>query len=351
MANLKDILNSYKKSGLAPLCLALVLFLGISPAKAQAWCFSLFFECEEPVVAGSKAAANAQTVPLLQSSSSPEPEARTVAEATIVEDTALLPESGPLGTLADIEDGEPTSDQISIYTVHKGDTLSGIAKMFGVSVNTIVWANDLKGPIAIGQNLVILPISGVRYTIKSGDTIQKIADKFKANADEIASFNGISLGEKLAVGEIVIIPDGEIVPLPAPKKPTVPATIKSRVYAVGGPLIPGYYLRPIVGGRKTTGIHGYNGVDLANAIGTPVMAAAEGTVIISKMGGYNGGYGNYVVISHPNGTQTLYAHLLITKVSAGEMVAQGEVIGQIGNTGRSTGAHLHFEVRGAANPF
>lgn len=351
MANLKVILNSYTKSGLLPLCLALVLFMGAFPTPADAWCFSLLFDCSEPAPKEEIRSTNAQNVPLLQASSSPDPLARTTAETIIVDDTALLPESGPLGTLADIEDGEPTSDQISIYTVHKGDTLSGIAKMFGVSVNTIVWANDLKAPISIGQNLVILPISGVRYTIKSGDTLQKIAEKFKANSDEIASFNGILVGQKLAQGDIVIIPDGEIVAPVVPKKAPSAGTAKSRVYSVGGPLIPGYYLRPIVGGRKTTAIHGYNGVDLAQAVGSPVMASAEGTVIISKTGGYNGGYGNYIVISHPNGTQTLYAHLLTTKVAVGEIVKQGEVIGQVGSTGRSTGAHLHFEIRGAANPF
>ena len=110
-------------------------------------------------------------------------------------------------------------------------------------------------------------------------------------------------------------------------------------------------MRPIVGGRKSQGIHGYNAVDLAAPTGTPIIASASGKVIIARSSGYNGGYGLYVVISHPNGTQTLYAHMSKVNVSVGRFVERGEIIGAVGNTGKSTGPHLHFEVRGARNPF
>ncbi len=102
---------------------------------------------------------------------------------------------------------------------------------------------------------------------------------------------------------------------------------------------------------RTQGIHGYNGVDLGASVGAPVRAAAGGTVMLSRSGGYNGGYGNYIVIKHPNGSQTLYAHLSSNAVAAGQVVTQGQTIGAVGNTGRSTGPHLHFEVRGGKNPF
>ena len=110
-------------------------------------------------------------------------------------------------------------------------------------------------------------------------------------------------------------------------------------------------MRPIAGGHRSQGIHGHNGVDLAASVGTPIYASAAGTVIISKTGGYNGGYGNYIVIRHDNGTQTLYAHNTENYVGVGETVSQGQTIGTVGSTGRSTGAHVHFEVRGAKNPF
>jgi murein DD-endopeptidase MepM/ murein hydrolase activator NlpD len=110
-------------------------------------------------------------------------------------------------------------------------------------------------------------------------------------------------------------------------------------------------MRPIVGGVRTQGIHGYNAVDLAAPVGTSLMAAASGEVIIAKVGGYNGGYGSYVVIRHGNGSQTLYAHMSRVDARVGQVVSQGEVIGAVGSTGRSTGSHVHFEIRGAANPF
>ncbi|HEU5114585.1 MAG TPA: M23 family metallopeptidase, partial [Candidatus Paceibacterota bacterium] len=86
-------------------------------------------------------------------------------------------------------------------------------------------------------------------------------------------------------------------------------------------------------------------------IGTPIHAAASGVVIIARSGGYNGGYGSYVVISHPNGTQTLYAHMSKVIAHQGDAVEQGDLIGLVGSTGKSTGPHVHFEVRGAVNPF
>ena len=124
----------------------------------------------------------------------------------------------------------------------------------------------------------------------------------------------------------------------------------SRLRGAGGPSYEGYYIRPIYGGYKSQGLHGYNGVDLAGPLGTPVVAAASGDVIISRQGGWNGGYGNYIVIQHDNGTQTLYGHLRSNVAEVGWHVTQGQLIGYLGNTGRSTGAHLHFEVRGAKNP-
>jgi murein DD-endopeptidase MepM/ murein hydrolase activator NlpD len=98
-------------------------------------------------------------------------------------------------------------------------------------------------------------------------------------------------------------------------------------------------------------LHGYNGVDIAAPVGTSIFAAAEGTVIVAASSGWNSGYGNYVVISHPNGTQTVYGHASKVMVSVGEHVSKGQLIASVGSTGKSTGPHLHVEVRGAANPF
>jgi LysM repeat protein len=262
--------------------------------------------------------------------------------APTVEGNALVSSIGPSGT-PDSLVNKPTSDQISIYVVRKGDTLSQIAEMFDVTVNTIKWGNDLSSnTLKEGQTLIILPISGVKHAIVKGDTLASVAKKYKGDEGEILAYNNLQKGDPLVVGSVIIVPDGEV-SIP-------PSTIRS-VGSSGLKEYAGYYLRPIVGGTKTQGIHGYNGVDVGASVGTPILAAADGEVIIARSGGWNGGYGNYIVVRHSNGTQTLYAHASRINVSNGDMVKQGDVIGAVGTSGKSTGPHLHFEIRGARNPF
>ncbi|MFH1979092.1 MAG: peptidoglycan DD-metalloendopeptidase family protein [Patescibacteria group bacterium] len=293
---------------------------------------------------------NSQTAALLKSVLNSNPTAgRGGGGISIVSQSALLADTGPLGSIADIEDGIPDSDRISIYVVREGDSLSGIAKMFGVSVNTIIWANDIQRGdlIKTGQVLVVLPVTGMSYTVKSGDTVASVAKKFKGDAQEIINYNDLSINGSLSVGDEIIIPDGE-----ATYKPTQTTSGSSgTVRGAGGPSLSDYYMRPVSGGRKSQGLHGYNAVDLATSCGSPIFAAASGDVIISRSYGWNGGYGNYIVISHPNGTQTLYSHNSENIVSSGWHVVKGQVIGYVGSTGKSTGCHVHFEVRGAKNPF
>ena len=273
--------------------------------------------------------------------------ARGGGDITIVDDSALMPEEGPSGTIADIE--KPKNSTISTYVVRPGDTLGEIAEMFEVSASTILWANDLprNAKLQIGQKLTILPVTGVRYTVKKGDTLASIARKYGADADEIMSFNGIE--GTFAAGDEIIIPDGEL-PAAAPARASGSGTV--RLGVSGTSIQIGYYLRPLTGGIKSQGVHGYNGVDLAAPRGTPILASAAGEVIIAKGSGWNGGYGSYIVVQHPNGSQTLYAHASSVAISAGASVTQGQVIGYVGSTGKSTGSHLHFEIRnGIRNPF
>lgn len=268
-------------------------------------------------------------------------------DITIVNDSAILANSTPNKS----ENKVVSGDQISVYVVRKGDTLSAIAKMFDVSVNTIFWANDIPrgGGIKVGQKLVILPVSGIKYTVKKGDTMAKIAALYKSDADEIRSFNNIEEQEKLAVGDTIIIPNAVESEAPSAnlKKGTkgyVPPGNSSFVATDG------YFIRPVPG-RKTQGIHGHNGIDFHADKGTSVIAAAAGAVVVSRNDGWNGGYGRYIVITHSNGTQTLYAHLSGNVASEGQEVFQGQLIGYSGDTGKSFGPHLHFEIRGGRNPF
>ena len=233
--------------------------------------------------------------------------------------------------------------------VREGDSLSQVAEMFGVNINTIVWANNLRSATAIspGQTLVILPVSGLQYEVKKGDTLAKIAKKYKGDVEEIAIFNGLNTDASLAVGTEIIIPGGEM----SGSSSSYVGSATARVTGAGGPTFAGYYTNPVPGSSRTQGLHGYNAVDLGARYGTPIVAAAGGSVIISREGGWNGGYGSYIVISHGNGTQTLYAHNSSNIVGVGQSVVKGQVIGYVGSTGRSTGPHVHFEVRGATNPF
>ncbi|OGG52949.1 hypothetical protein A2764_03985 [Candidatus Kaiserbacteria bacterium RIFCSPHIGHO2_01_FULL_55_79] len=322
------------------------------PATARASVFSDILKA----LTGSPAQAdtvsgggNVQTMPLLRPAMNIDPSGgRGGGDITIVDDSALMPAEGPSGTMADIV--KPKNGTISTYVVQQGDTLSGIAKLFDVTPNTILWANSLSSgsKLRVGQQLTILPVTGVRYTVKSGDTVASIAKKFNGDEAEIRAFSGLE-GSKLAAGTEIIIPDGEVA-APAPARSngkTVTATVK---YGTAASI--GYYMAPLSVYVETQGIHGYNGVDLAAKAGTPVMASAAGTVVVAKSGGYNGGYGNYVVIQHGNGSQTLYSHMSTVSTYVGATVVQGQVIGAVGSTGKSTGPHLHFEIRdGIRNPF
>lgn len=325
------------------------ILLFIAPNSVNAGFFDILSQIfkvskEAPSV---EAPANVQTMTLLQAATNQDPNpAKGGGDIAVVGGVALLSEDGPSGTMADVEDNQ-NAGNISVYVVRSGDSLSGIAKIFGVSVNTIIWANDIKGgKINPGQNLIILPISGVQHKVVRGDTLALLAKKYNADLSEIAQFNGLSLDSAIAIGDTVIIPDG-VVSAPASKS----TGVRKSVRGSNGPSYDGYYLRPVLGGRKSQGLHGYNGVDLAAPNGSPLLAAAGGKVIISKNYGWNGGYGNYIVINHPNGTQTLYAHLSKNLVFDGYSVVRGQVIGNVGSTGKSTGSHVHFEVRGAKNPF
>lgn len=342
--------HSLRTLSLRKLGFSLFVFLAIPGAVAYASFFS-FFDDVFTKVSMQERVQNSQNMALLFAAVGPTSvHATTTDDVNTVAESALLPDVGPDGGLADVADGSADHGQISTYIVREGDSLTLIAKMFDVSVNTILWANNIPrgGKIAVGQTLVVLPVSGVQHVVKKGDTVASISKKYKGDVDEILSYNGIGEGETLPLGSIVIVPDGEIVAVVVKTKPA-----SSKLRGASGPNIDGYYRAPLANYRKTQGLHGYNGVDLVSygGSGSYVSAAAAGTVIIARQGGYNGGYGTYVVIKHDNGTQTLYGHMKGVAVSAGQQVAQGQLIGYEGNTGRSSGTHLHFEVRGARNPF
>ncbi len=249
--------------------------------------------------------------------------------------------------------GEKDED---IYIVRSGDTVSEIAEMFNVEVNTIVWANDLGDHIFEGQHLVILPFDGVRHQVKEDDTLDAIASEYDVSTEDVMEFNDLSEESTLATGDLIDIPGGEKKPSqkePEPEEPDPPSSSSSYASYKSDQEVAassGYFSRPVRGGVRTQGLHGRNAVDIAAPVGTPIYAAADGEVSVSGWHS-SSGYGYYIVIKHPNGNSTLYAHNSRNLVGVGERVSKGQKIAEMGSTGFSTGSHIHFEVHGAANPF
>lgn len=247
-----------------------------------------------------------------------------------------------------LEDGEipAVRKEIIEYIVEQGNTLSSLAAKYEVSLETILWANELtsKSTIKPGQKLIILPVSGIVYNVKDGDTLSEIAEKYKGKVSEIVDFNGLTSEEDIFIGDILIIPNGE---MPKVSSPT------SYTYI---PIGSSYFICPISTCKITQGLHWYNATDFGAKCGDPIYAAAAGTVQRVSYG-WNSGAGNYVTILHLNGVVTMYGHISKSLVVSGQAVSQGDVIALIGGkpgtpgAGISTGCHVHFDVRGSRNPF
>lgn len=253
--------------------------------------------------------------------------------------------------ISDLPKGEITE-----YRVKEGDTVSSIAQKFGISIDTILWENNLKSVDAIKtqQILRILPITGLRYKVSRGETIYSIAKKLQVDPQNIVDypFNTFSNDETFALsaGQELIVPDGI-----KPREIIVDTKkyLTRTVAPIPGVVGEGNFMWP-TSGRITQKYYWYHqAVDIADKSNPPVVAAQGGTVVTA---GWNaGGYGNYVVIDHGNGFKTLYGHMVTNSVvvKAGQRVNQGQRLGTMGSTGRSTGTHLHFEVistRGKLDP-
>ncbi len=256
------------------------------------------------------------------------------------------------------------------YTVATGDSIFGIAEEFELDPETVLWANydvlnDDPHMISVGQTLVIPPVDGILYEWQEGDTLEKIAEKYYANVDDILLYPGNDLdmtNPTIDPGKMVMIPGGYrayttwVVPSVASNDAGVNTTILGSggcATAVG--LVGTYTFSWPTPYRIISGNDywsGHQALDMMCYLGDGITASDSGVVIYA--GSISGGYGNMVMIDHGNGYQTLYAHLNTIYVSCGQSVYQGQVIGACGSTGNSTGPHLHFEIRlngGFINPW
>lgn len=241
-------------------------------------------------------------------------------------------------------------DRIIEYEVQEGDTLSTVAEKFGISTDTVRWQNNLTAGDRInpGQELQILPVTGVSHKVQKGDTVHSIAQKYDTSAQAIVDFPHTVFTNdetfELAIGQTVIVPDG----VKPAEKPSAPR-IRQITPDAGVVVASGSFVWP-AGGQISQGYAWYHrGIDIANRGAPNILAADAGKVVVAGWpDGY--GYGNRVMIDHGNGYRTLYAHLSRIYVGVGQRVNRGDAIGKMGNTGRSTGTHLHFEVtKGGAN--
>jgi len=248
----------------------------------------------------------------------------------------------------------PSSQRYTVFTyvVQEGDTPGRIAANFGVSLNTVLWANGLKSNSIIkpNQELIILPISGVMHAVKKGDTLLSIAKRYRASVEEICIFNNLEDEASIKIGQELIIPNGR---LSSTTSLAVSSGLKPMTIDISDwPKLDNFFLYPTSGGWNRGIFHYYNAVDIIHSCGSPIYAAADGIITEAKgAGAYNYGYGNLIKIQHYNGTTTVYGHLSELSVKEGDKVYQGDVIGKMGKTGNANCCHLHFEVRGAQNPF
>lgn len=237
------------------------------------------------------------------------------------------------------------------YVVKPGETVTHVANKFGISVETILWENDL-GPRSLirpGDELVILPMTGVSHKVASGDTIGKIAKKYDISEEKIIEYNNLFDVSDIKVGQDLLIPEGrKVSPYVAPSTSYVRATPSSSG-------ITKLFIPPQASASQTSGMvwpagvrrisqyysWRHTGLDIAGPTGTAIYAAEGGTVEYS---GWSNGYGYNVLINHNNGYKTRYAHHSKLYVSKGDQVVKGQTIAAMGSTGWSTGPHLHFEV-------
>jgi len=240
-------------------------------------------------------------------------------------------------------------DNIIQYTVQTGDTISSIANRFRLSVNTVLWANNLGAYSLIrpGDTLSILPVSGVTYTAKRGDTVNLIASRYGVEETDIFKYNDLENG--LKAGQELIIPGGRKITTAVastPSRQTSSGSVSSVIEKLVNPAkaedSDTIMAWPTEGSRITQYYSWrHTGLDIANKTGTPLYAAEAGTVEVS---GWNNGYGYNVVVNHGGGKKTRYAHASKLYVKIGDKVERGEQIAAMGSTGWSTGPHIHFEV-------
>ena len=342
-------------SHLAVIAVAAVVLI-VSQVKLPDWQFSLRNLPEDGLFALSQSQAAASSGSAATGNNAAEAFQRAVIPFTQQQAQPLL--TSVQEVVAPVQAAAPSlvtaREQIETYSVRSGDTVLGIAAQFNLQPETIQWANpELEANpdmLRIADRLVILPTDGVLHVVQSGDTLSTIAAKYKVTTEAIVGFSLNHLTDSstpIAMGQQLVIPGGD--------KPY----IAKQVLAYSGPVPEGasrgsgVFAWPTSGSISQPYWNGHRAIDVGAWTGTAITSADSGYVIAASSG-WNNGYGTMVMIDHGGGYVTLYGHMNSIFVRQGESVSKGQQIGTVGNTGNSTGPHLHFEVRYqgvARNPF
>jgi len=281
--------------------------------------------------------------------SQPMAEMRSPDEINIEETTEKIDESGVLikPDLVSTTKTKQARKDIIYYTVQSGDSVGTIAVEFEISVNTILWANNLSAYSLIrpGQQIKILSETGILHKVTRGENLSHISNKYNVEADKILESNKLIDASKLSIGQELMIPGGRKTAYAKASASTYTgvSAVKDLFAPSSSTPVSGNKMNwPTVGHRITQYYSWrHTGLDIANKIGTPIYAADSGVVEIA---GWGRGYGNQILINHGGGKKTRYAHLSKFYVSKGDTVDKGQTLGAMGSTGWSTGSHLHFEV-------
>jgi murein DD-endopeptidase MepM/ murein hydrolase activator NlpD len=291
--------------------------------------------------------ASLDSLDLSGAGSSVAPDERVTIDGPFSADGTLLK---PVSVDTSVADGK---ELMRTYRVRSGDTLTGIARRFDVSMMTVWWANHLrsKNDLHIGQTLLIPPVSGVVVTVAASDTLETLAVKYDVDPADIVGINELD-DPVLVVGQTLTIPGARAGAIATPKpKPTATPTkkpVRSGGSSGGSNRPPAQYTGgkfawPVAGGYISQYYHyGHYGIDIAADRGTRVNAAGGGTVIFAGWKSNGGGY--QVWIAHGSGLYSTYNHMMSVSVGRGQHVSRGQQVGRVGATGFATGPHLHFEV-------
>ncbi len=369
---LVPFLNRYVTHVIVGIITVLIVFLNYQVQETRAESFGersiLFalvkgadfgdFYIEETVTPGD-ATTSYFAEDFLMSAQTPQfvtPENPIVGTET-TENLAAITQGGavaPTG-ITSVEASKTKRDKIVNYVVKSGDTVSGIAAKFGLSTNTLLWANNMtaRSYLTPGQNLDIPPTDGIVYTVKSGDSINAIAKKYDAEVDDIIDFNKLADASDISSGQILMLPNGKPYRAPAPIQPTKIAPVQQIFEKPTVEKNDGGLIWPTTTRRISQYYHwAHTALDIDGEFGDMIWSAGDG--VVTRVQYLNYGYGYHVIVDHGGGTHTLYAHFQRIYVQQVQKVAQGDILGEMGSTGRSTGSHLHFEVRVGGkrlNPF